>query len=143
MPTQSTLAFDTLAKRPQVPWFRPLTHEVPLFLTSAFPSESLDGEDGEFPWKYARIAQPNGVILEHTLILLEGGEAAAVVADGMRAISVTLMSMLEWWGKKGTVVSTTPLYSHTYLVLTQSIADRKSTRLNSSHSRASRMPSSA
>ena len=116
------LAFDTLAKHPQVPWLRPLTHTMPPYLTSAFSAESLDEEDEEFHWKYARIATPNGVMLEHTLIPLEGGEAAAVVADGMRAISVTLMSMLEWWGKKGTVVSTTPLYSHTYLMLTQSIA---------------------
>ena len=120
MTARPKLAFDTLAKHPQVPWFRPFTHTVPLFLTSAFPTESLDEDDEEFPWKYARIATPNGVILEHTLASLEGGDAAAVVADGMRAISVTLMSMLDW-SKKGMVVSTTPLYSHTYLVFTESI----------------------
>ena len=69
--------------------------------------------DQKFTFKYPRIAHPNGESLEHTIASLEGGEAAACAADGMRTISLAMASILHPQ-RSGTIVSTSPLYSDTY-----------------------------
>lgn len=117
MPEKSPRGFSTRALHTQIPWLHPHTHVMPPFLTSTYAMESLDPPaDEEFPFKYARIGTPNSELLEHTLVSLEGGEAAAVMADGMRAISATFMAMLRW-DRRATIVSTTPLYSDTHRFL--------------------------
>ncbi len=121
MVDESSRGFSTRALHTQIPWLHPQTHVMPPFLTSTYAAESLDPPmDQEFPFKYARIGTPNSELLEHTLASLEGGEAAAVMADGMRAISATFMAMLKW-DRRGTIVSTTPLYSDTHRFLSDYI----------------------
>lgn len=121
MSTQEQRGFGTRALHTQIPYLHPKTHVMPPFSTSTYCLESLDlPSSQEFSFKYPRIAHPNGELLEHTLASLEGGQAAAVTADGMRAISATLMAMLSWnENSRGTIVSTAPLYAHTYSLLTR------------------------
>ncbi|MDP3778866.1 MAG: PLP-dependent aspartate aminotransferase family protein [bacterium] len=119
MSEESPRGFSTRALHTQIPWLHPHTHVMPPFLTSTYAMDSLDAPgDQEFPFKYARIGTPNSELLEHTLASLEGGEAAAVMADGMRAISATFMAMLQPH-VRGTIVSTTPLYSDTHKFLSE------------------------
>ncbi len=114
--------FSTRALHTPLPWLHPHTHIMPPYLTSTYAMESLDApNDQEFPFKYARIGTPNSELLERTLASLEGGEAAAVMADGMRAISATCMAMLQPH-IRGTIVSTTPLYSDTHTFLSEYLA---------------------
>lgn len=124
MSTEEQRGFSTRALHTPIPYLYPKTHIMPPFSTSTYCMESLDPpNDQEFFFKYPRIAHPNGELLEHTLASLEGGQAAAVTADGMRAISTTLMAMLPWnENTQGTIVSTAPLYSHTYSLLTRYLA---------------------
>jgi len=126
MATKEQRGFSTRALHTPIPYLYPKTHIMPPFSTSTYCMESLDTPtDQEFSFKYPRIAHPNGELLEHTLASLEGGQAAAVTADGMRAISVTLMAMLRWnENAQGTIVSTAPLYSHTYSLLTRYLRKR-------------------
>ena len=106
--------FNTRLSHAELPYLMPHSHVMPLYNTSAYAVESLDPSDEDkFPFKYARIAHPNGIELECTLASLEEGEAAVVMADGMRAISVTCTSLLSQQ-KMGTIISTQPLYSDTY-----------------------------
>jgi len=118
MPTSSERGFSTRALHASIPWLLPLTHIMPPFLTSTYAMESLEDEpsDDEFSFKYPRIAHPNGVLLEYTLASLEEGEAAAVMTDGMRAISATIDALVDP-NSEGTVISTRPLYADTYSVL--------------------------
>lgn len=123
MTEKSPRGFSTRALHTQIPWLIPKPHVMPAYSTSAYAMESLDPPaDEEFPFKYARIGTPNSELLERTLASLEGGEAAGVMADGMRAISATFMAMLRW-PTKGTVVSTAPLYSDTYRFLNEYLSE--------------------
>lgn len=127
MSAQEQRGFSTRALHTQIPYLYPKTHVMPPFSTSTYCMDSLDTPSNqEFFFKYPRIAHPNGELLEHTLASLEGGEAAAVTADGMRAISATLMAMLSWnENARGTIVSTAPLYAHTYSLLTRYLVPLK------------------
>lgn len=106
--------FSTRALDTEIPWMLPHTHTMPLFLTSTYTVDSLEPPtDQKFIFKYPRIAHPNGELLEHTIASLEGAEAAASTADGMRAISLTFASILHP-KHEGIIISTSPLYSDTY-----------------------------
>ncbi|MDP3770052.1 MAG: aminotransferase class I/II-fold pyridoxal phosphate-dependent enzyme [bacterium] len=124
MPRQKKRGFSTRSLHtPTIPYLHPMTHTMPPYLTSTYAMESLQPpENPEFSFKYPRIATPNGVLLEHTLASLEEGEAAVVTTDGMRAISLTLASVLKLCSE-GLIVCTTPLYSDTYNHLTKDVAN--------------------
>ena len=121
MPKQSQRGINTRSVHTEVPYYHPNSHVMPPYRTSTYAMASLDAIP-EF--KYPRIDTPNGIVLAEAVVSLEeGGEAGAVMADGMRAISVTLMEMLSWGeNRRGTIVSTTPLYSDTYRYFTHYLA---------------------
>ena len=124
MPTQDKRGFNTRALDPQIPWLLPKTHTMPVFLTSTYTMDSLEPPAyQEIAFKYPRIAYPNGEMLEHTIASLENGEEAAGAADGMRAISLTINSILHP-SRQGTIVSTSPLYSDTYRFFMMDIVPR-------------------
>lgn len=121
MSQEEQRGFGTRSLHTQIPYLHPNPHVMPPYLTSTYAVQSLDPPlDQEFPFKYGRIGHPNGILLEHTLASLEGGEAAFVTADGMRAISLAISSTLHQ--KKGTIVSTSPLYSDTYQLFNHNYA---------------------
>lgn len=121
---QDKRGFSTRALDPQIPWLLPRTYTMPIFRTSTYIMDSL--EPLIYPaiaFKYPRIAHPNGEQLECTIASLEGGEAAACAADGMRAINLTMDSILHPQ-RPGTIVSTSPLYSDTYRFFTIDLVPR-------------------
>ena len=124
MPTQDKRGFNTRALDPQSPWFLPHAHTMSLSLTSTYTNDSLEPPaNPELAFKYARIAHPNGELLEHTIASLENGQEAAGAADGMRAISLTMASILHP-SRQGIIVSTSPLYSDTYRFFMMDIVPR-------------------
>lgn len=124
MSTKDTRGFNTRALDTQIPWLLPHTHTMPVFLTSTYTFDSLEPSTcPETTFKYPRIAHPNGELLEHTIASLESGEEAAGAADGMRAISLSMASILHP-SRQGTIVSTSPLYSDTYRFFMMDIVPR-------------------
>ena len=108
---------------------------------------------------YSRYGNPTLTVVEKKIAALEGAEAAIVTSAGMAAISHSLLSLLSSGDE---LISTAEVYGGTYRLMRDVLprlgivvrhvdsslagfeeSDRKSTRLNSSHSGESRMPSSA
>lgn len=76
---------------------------VPVVHASTFPFENtaelvgfMRGElDGPRPHEYGRYGNPTVAACEAKLAALEGGDGAVLMASGMAAITVTLLSMLR------------------------------------------------
>ena len=112
---------------------------VPIYQTTSYAFDDTQHGADLFDLKvqgniYTRIMNPTTAVLEQRVAQLEGGIGALAVASGMSAITYAIQTIAE---AGDNIVSASTLYGGTYNL------DRKSTRLNSSHSRASRMPSSA
>lgn len=96
-PGISTLAVH--AGEPAVRTDRSLT--TPVVHSSAYPFENTAElrryMEGEFtrPAEYGRYGNPTVERVEAKLAALEGGEAAALMASGMAAITTTLMAMMR------------------------------------------------
>ena len=115
----STRAIRAASRSPRVVQ-RPTS--VPIYQTATFTSEDAAalGDIVGDPWagySYSRLSNPTTQALGDAYAGLAGGEAGYAFASGMAAIHATIASLVK--------------------------ADRKSTRLNSSHIQKSRMPSSA
>jgi cystathionine gamma-synthase len=99
---------------------RPITTAIHQATVYAFDSlEELervyDGEPGHI---YYRDGHPNQGVLESTLAALEGGEACAVAASGMAAISSGLLGVLRAGDH---VVADRNVYGGTYSLLTEDL----------------------
>ena len=98
---------------------------------------------------YSRHSNPTVNMFSAKMAAFENTEAALGVASGMSAISSVIEQLMP---EGGEIVSSLTVYGGTYALFKNifprqgiytHFVDRKSTRLNSSHSSPSRMPSSA
>ena len=109
--------------------------------------------DGSVARVVARICRSDLVVVDDIGMLPAGQDAAEafyrVVDAAYERRSVAVSSNLHPSGfdtimpRSLATATVDRLLHHAHVVLTEGTSDRKSTRLNSSHSRASRMPSSA
>ena len=147
------MRFDTLAIHAgQEP--DPTTGAImtPVYLTSTYVQAGPGEHKG---YEYSRTQNPTRKALEECLASLEGARHGLAFASGLAASSM-LMHLLEMGDH---VVVSDDVYggtfrlfdkvfkrhglSYSFVDLSRPETDRKSTRLNSSHSGESRMPSSA
>ncbi len=63
---------------------------APLYLTSTFRRPDLETD---WPWGYARVANPTRSALERSMAALEGGVAARTFASGMAAIAAVFQTL--------------------------------------------------
>ena len=131
-------------------------HSTPMFLTSSFVFDNAEEMRATFADEtedniYSRFSNPGVQEFTDKMVALEGAEAGYATASGMSAVFGSFMALL----KKGDhLLSCSSIFGSTHTVITKYLpkygieysylqVDRKSTRLNSSHSTLSRMPSSA
>ena len=105
---------------------------TPIYPTSTFRFESLGKTKG---YDYTRSGNPTRRALEESLASLEGGIDCRATSTGMSAIT----ACMHLFKPGDHIIAGHDIYGGTFRLF----KDRKSTRLNSSHSSVSRMPSSA
>ena len=119
---------------------------TPIYQTAAFGHPDLGHSPERF--YYTRLTNPTRLQLEETVSSLEGAVDTVAFTSGMAAIT----AVFELFAPGDRIVCSADLYGGTVLLfdlvekkngLILDLVDRKSTRLNSSHYRISRMPSSA
>lgn len=132
--------FGTRTLHTEYPYMFPLAHFMPVYLTSSYLTESLENDPDVDSFFYTRKDSPNARILAHMLASLEGGEAATVMADGMRAISATFAELLK---KKspGSIVASRTLYSDTFMHLKEDYGHKMFLPLDPADSAAEQLDS--
>ncbi|HPR64474.1 MAG TPA: methionine gamma-lyase [Thermoanaerobaculia bacterium] len=96
---------------------------VPIYQTSTFVFESAEQGGRRFAGEeegyiYTRMGNPNHVVIEEKLAIMEGGEASVCFSSGMGAISATLLTML----KQGDhIVASRTLYGCTFSLMSHGL----------------------
>ena len=152
MPGATDPGFDTLALHAgAAPDPATGARAVPIHLSTSFVFQDSAHAASLFNMErpghvYSRISNPTTAVLEERIATLEGGRGATCTASGHSAQLLALFPLLSPGDE---FVSSRRLYGGSITQFTRTFqkfgwkGDRKSTRLNSSHSQQSRMPSSA